>query len=247
MNPPSIEPPRVLAVDDNPSIRMMLDMLLRRLGCAPLTAHNGETALAMAAQSDVALILLDYNLPDMSGFEAACKLRAVAQTADIPIIGMSADPDFYRSHPEVMTAVDHAVDKTVLSEMLEELLRRHVGADELDIDELQQRCDVIGRENMGRAVAAFLTEGENQLAALATAVDAALTGGSPAAALEIAHRLKGGAAVFQMRRLRILLADLETALKNGVAAADGAQGRFNSVARGWRRARRRYADWLGVG
>jgi CheY-like chemotaxis protein len=81
---------RILLVDDND---MNLDMLSRRLerkGHSVATANDGRTAIELARCQLPEIILLDMSLPDISGAEVACRLKAGAETALIPIVALTA-------------------------------------------------------------------------------------------------------------------------------------------------------------
>lgn len=241
--PSSTAAPCVLIVDDNPSIRTMLEMQVRRSGYRPLAVKDGEEALTAAQRGDIGLILMDYSLSGMSGSDVVSRLRALeGEAADIPIIGISANPDFFRTRCEAAARVDVNIDKALLHQSLPALLERYIGANELDVDELGRRREILGAKKMRQIVSAFLKEGNDHIAAM----DAALARGDYGEAVEIAHRLKGSAAVFQMRRLHAVLGELEDALQGDGVIPDHARSRFDGVARGWRRAGRCYARWLAA-
>jgi two-component system KDP operon response regulator KdpE len=77
----SAEP--ILVVDDNPQIRRALRTILISQGFVVLDARTGEEALDVIRQEHVDLILLDVNLPGMSGLETCKEIR---RTSDVPII-----------------------------------------------------------------------------------------------------------------------------------------------------------------
>jgi CheY-like chemotaxis protein len=77
----------VLVVDDSKVALMTEVMILRRDGRFEIIeGKNGEEAVALAVEHKPDLILMDVNMPVMDGFEACRKLRAQAETKDIPII-----------------------------------------------------------------------------------------------------------------------------------------------------------------
>lgn len=83
----------VLVVDD---VLMNLDVLssvLERHDYIPLTATNGEKALEIAMQQRPEVILLDINMPNMTGFEVCERLKADERTREIPVIFISALDD----------------------------------------------------------------------------------------------------------------------------------------------------------
>jgi DNA-binding response OmpR family regulator len=81
---------RILIVDDDPTIRSVLEALLEDEGFKPALAANGREALLMAREDPPALILMDLMMPIMSGVEAARQIKTDPATASIPIIAMSA-------------------------------------------------------------------------------------------------------------------------------------------------------------
>jgi CheY-like chemotaxis protein len=78
--------PRVLIVDDYPDAIEVWELYLRSEGFEVLTAANGHVALdtALAAMPD--LVVMDLELPGLSGYEVARRLRAADGTRDIPLI-----------------------------------------------------------------------------------------------------------------------------------------------------------------
>jgi two-component system, OmpR family, KDP operon response regulator KdpE len=77
---------KVLAVDDEPQILRSLRASLSARGHDVVTAPNGETAVDVAATSDLDLILLDLGLPGMDGVEV---IRRVRSWSEVPIIVLS--------------------------------------------------------------------------------------------------------------------------------------------------------------
>jgi DNA-binding response OmpR family regulator len=80
----------VLVVDDDPEIRDVVRWLLEDEGWTVETASDGKDALAQAARTRPALIVLDMGLPIMSGEEVARQLHATYDDPP-PIIVVSAD------------------------------------------------------------------------------------------------------------------------------------------------------------
>jgi two-component system KDP operon response regulator KdpE len=78
---------RILAVDDEPSIRQLLDMELTAGGFEVLHAGDGETAVRLTADEIPDLLLVDYGLPDMDGERLIEELRAVSAAPLIVISG----------------------------------------------------------------------------------------------------------------------------------------------------------------
>jgi signal transduction histidine kinase len=89
---PKAKSATILYIEDNPSNMRLMEVLLHsRPGIALLTATQGSAGLEMAQKHVPDLILLDLNLPDISGQEVLIRLQASALTRDIPVIVLSAD------------------------------------------------------------------------------------------------------------------------------------------------------------
>jgi DNA-binding response OmpR family regulator/serine phosphatase RsbU (regulator of sigma subunit) len=78
----------LLVVDDDPAKRYLLTTWLRRAGHTVTEAETGRDALG--ALDGIELVLLDVNLPDMSGYEVCRLIKGDPRTAAIPVIQVSA-------------------------------------------------------------------------------------------------------------------------------------------------------------
>jgi PAS domain S-box-containing protein len=85
--------PVVLIVDDTPANLGVLFELLGDAGFEVLVAEDGESALARAAYARPDLILLDVVMPDPDGFATCQRLKAQAETRDVPVVFMTALAD----------------------------------------------------------------------------------------------------------------------------------------------------------
>ena len=82
---------RVLIVDDIEENLIALEALLRRIpGIELVQARSGREALEILLVQDVALALLDVNMPEMDGFQLAELMRGAQRTKDVPIIFVTA-------------------------------------------------------------------------------------------------------------------------------------------------------------
>ena len=119
---------RLLIVDDNTATRYALRRRMERQGFTVSEAGTGTEGLAMIAEQVPDALILDVNLPDMSGFDIVRQLRAAPRTALLPVVhvsaasiqtgdivtGLEAGADAYLVHP---------VDPDVLLATLRTLLR----------------------------------------------------------------------------------------------------------------------------
>ncbi len=81
-----MSPTRILLVDDYPDALEIWGLYLRSQGYEVETAEDGVTAVEQALRSVPDIIVLDLELPGITGFEAARRLRQCGQTRRIPLI-----------------------------------------------------------------------------------------------------------------------------------------------------------------
>ncbi len=84
------KPVKILLVDDLDENLIALEALLQRQGLDLLTARSGEEALELLLTEEVALALLDVQMPGMDGFELAEFMRSNARVRHVPIIFVTA-------------------------------------------------------------------------------------------------------------------------------------------------------------
>ena len=80
----------ILYVEDNEMNRKIVRDLLKRTTYTLIEAYDGETGVALALERRPDLILMDIQLPKISGMEATRRLRAEAATANTPIIAITS-------------------------------------------------------------------------------------------------------------------------------------------------------------
>ncbi len=80
----------ILVVEDIESVRTLIEAQLKLRGYQVVTARDGEEALALIAQNPPSAIVTDILMPRVDGFSLAHRLRLQPETADIPIIFLSA-------------------------------------------------------------------------------------------------------------------------------------------------------------
>ncbi|MCE9591969.1 MAG: response regulator transcription factor [Planctomycetes bacterium] len=81
---------KVLVVDDEGHVTYLLALKLRQMGYAVSTAGDGEEAYLLACQDLPDLIVTDYQMPVMSGFEMCVKLKETQATSAIPVVMLTA-------------------------------------------------------------------------------------------------------------------------------------------------------------
>ena len=116
---------KVLVVDDDPEIIPLLQAMLRAERCTLLPAYDGEEGLTIARSEHPDAILLDLMMPGMSGFEMLERLRTDAETADTPVIVLTAKDVTAREQKLLDDHIQGLMRKTALTpqSLLAELRR----------------------------------------------------------------------------------------------------------------------------
>jgi len=86
---------RVLIVDDEQDVLDLLEVQLKSEGYGVLKAKSGEACLGILDKEKPDVILLDINMPGMSGWEVCSKIRFNPRTKSIPILFVTAKIDDY--------------------------------------------------------------------------------------------------------------------------------------------------------
>ena len=86
---------KVLVVDDNQTNRFILKEYLESWGCLPVEATSGKEALSILKESIASkepfdLLLTDFQMPEMSGFELVKEIRAIKDSKEVPTIVLSS-------------------------------------------------------------------------------------------------------------------------------------------------------------
>ncbi len=93
-DPNPLEPaPRILVVDDTPANLRLLDAVLTPRGYVVETATNGTEALEAVQRRDVDVVLLDVNMPGMTGYEVCRRIREDERTRLLPVVMVTAAPE----------------------------------------------------------------------------------------------------------------------------------------------------------
>jgi len=85
----SVDQVRILVVDDNAATRYSTARVLRSVGWTVLEAATGTEAIEKV-RDNIALVILDVNLPDVMGFEVCRRIRTVEKLTRLPVIHLSA-------------------------------------------------------------------------------------------------------------------------------------------------------------
>lgn len=128
---------KILIVDDVATNRIVLKVKLASAFYETVQAAGGVEALRLARQMRPDLVLLDVELPDMSGIEVCERLKADAATRDIPVVMITAFHDMARKMEALQAGAEEVfwkpLDEMVLLARLRSLLRARETAEQLGL------------------------------------------------------------------------------------------------------------------
>jgi len=125
-----LQAPTLLLIDDQETDRYLLNKLARETGFAVVEAAGGEDGLRIARQFTPSLILLDLNMPDMSGFEVLDRLQRDFETKDIPVIVVTSQV-LTTQQPDLLSHARAVLGKNDLSTQTWQRALRAAGLDRL--------------------------------------------------------------------------------------------------------------------
>ncbi len=116
---------KVLVVEDNPIMRTLLVLQLHKLGIASDAVTNGLEAVDAVVQNQYSLILMDCQMPLMSGIEATKTIRAMTTSAgSTPIVAVSAGAPGQSKQDCLAAGMNEYATKPISNEDLHGLLKR---------------------------------------------------------------------------------------------------------------------------
>ena len=118
---------RILIVEDNELNMKLLHDVLEAHGYATLKTGEGNAAIALAHANQPDLILMDLQLPDVSGFEAVRQLKQHATTRSIPIVAVTAFAMVGDERKALTSGCDAYVAKPIALREFLDVVERFVG------------------------------------------------------------------------------------------------------------------------
>ena len=115
--------PTILVVDDDPDTVTILSRYLQREGFITIEATSGAECLRIVRDSQVHVILLDLMMPEMDGFEVCRTLKGTHETAEIPVIMITARDDLEARAEGIRLGVNDFLAKPVFRKQLANRIR----------------------------------------------------------------------------------------------------------------------------
>jgi two-component system chemotaxis response regulator CheY len=116
---------KALVVDDSRTIRMILRRILTEIGIEVCEAGNGREALQQVAETDktsIRLVLADWNMPEMNGFELLKELRRDPALSSVKIVMVTTEAELGHMASALEAGANEYVMKPFTKEILTEKL-----------------------------------------------------------------------------------------------------------------------------
>jgi two-component system cell cycle response regulator DivK len=118
---------RILVVEDRDDLRTILVVILRRFcGYETIEAANGAEAIEKAVSEKPDLILMDLDLPDISGIDAAKAVKENPTTAHIPIVAQTAWSSRQWKGKVLRTGMVDYLEKPVSMELMKATIEKFI-------------------------------------------------------------------------------------------------------------------------
>jgi CheY-like chemotaxis protein len=120
---------KILVVDDDPEVRLALELRLRTNGYTVFLAEDGEESMLQTRLHMPDLILLDLGLPAKDGFSVLESLKADTSTASIPVIVVTGRDRAYNFDRALKAGIDGFLQKPVRNAHLLAIIPQAIASD----------------------------------------------------------------------------------------------------------------------
>jgi CheY-like chemotaxis protein len=121
---PAVEPVNILLVDDRPENLIALEATLKSREYKTFTANSGQEALDILAAEEIALVLLDIQMPGMDGYETARRIKSDPRTSHIPVMMVTA---IFKEEPHIRQGYEAGAVDYIGKPFDIDVLRKKVG------------------------------------------------------------------------------------------------------------------------
>jgi two-component system cell cycle response regulator DivK len=128
--PPRPATKRVLIVEDNPLNMKLLRDVLEAFGYETITTGEGMEGVTLACEQQPDLILMDLQLPDISGYDAVRRLKDHPPTRGIPVVAVTAFAMSGDERKALMSGCDAYLPKPISLRDFIETVERFIGTAE---------------------------------------------------------------------------------------------------------------------
>jgi twitching motility two-component system response regulator PilG len=122
---------KIMVIDDSNTIRRTAEALLKKTGCAVITAEDGFDALSKISTHQPNIIFIDVMMPRLDGYETCSIIRSNNSFENIPIILLSSKSSFCDKARGVVVGANSYLTKPFSRDELLEAIDKHVNAGDL--------------------------------------------------------------------------------------------------------------------
>lgn len=133
---------KILIVDDIERNRLILDRFLSSQQYEIINASSGKEALDIVERQSIDLVLMDIKMPDMDGFEATKKIKALQTNSYLPIIFVTALPEEEALEEALQSGGDDFITKPVSFDILLSKIKAHARIRELNLEVNRQKTEL---------------------------------------------------------------------------------------------------------
>ena len=116
--------PRILVVDDDLNTRLIFRLIFETAGYQVNEADDGVAALGVVKETPVDVLVTDIMMPVMDGIALIARLRSQAQTAALPIIAVSGNPNAKQAAAQADAVLSKPFDRGELLHVVGSLLAK---------------------------------------------------------------------------------------------------------------------------
>ena len=112
---------RALVIDDSKAVRSIIGKIMRELGFGEVVeAGNGLEALErLKEKGKPQIALVDWNMPEMNGYEFVCAVRADSAYDDVPLMMVTTETEM----DKIITALEAGANEYVMKPFIKDILR----------------------------------------------------------------------------------------------------------------------------
>lgn len=120
---------KIVVIDDEPSMTMLIGLLLKTYGMEVITANEGEQGIQLVRSEAPDIVILDLMMPDMSGVEVC---QAIRTFSNVPLLAYSALTDRDEIAKALAAGINAHLEKPSPSEVIVEHIQQLVKPREME-------------------------------------------------------------------------------------------------------------------
>ncbi len=221
--------PHILVVEDNRANQKVALGMLERMGFLADLAQNGKECLDAIIKNHYDLILMDCHMPEMDGYEASAKIRALeTEKTHIPIVAMTANIQQGEEEKCINAGMDDYLPKPLKMKVLREMLEKHLNIlrepsliensldNHIDNEVIDRNALIELHAQIGDVLYTMIQAYLEDLPIYTNVLIEAIHEGNTASFADMAHTIKGSSANYGANRLVSICQRLENLGREGV-------------------------------